>query len=228
MTEGWVCLHRKMAKWEWSTDPNTSHLFLHCLIRANYEDTKWRGIEIKRGEFITSYKSLSQDTGLSVQQVRTALKKLISTSNLTSKTTNKYQVISVTNYNKYQDSNKQPNNQITNNQQTNNKQITTDNNNNNKNNNSIIKPDQISDDVWNDFKKLRNKKKAPITRTVINQFSKQAQLAGISLEDAILECCTRGWTGFKAEWYNKNNGLNNHGQRLSKHEQAKRALGLTQ
>jgi hypothetical protein len=28
-------------------------------------------------------------------------------------------------------------------------------------------------------------------------------IAGWTLENALAECCTRGWTGFKAEWVNK-------------------------
>lgn len=134
MSNGWVSIHRQILDWEWFTDVNTSHLFVYCLLKANHKDAKWRGLSVSRGAFVTSYESLSHATGLSVQQVRTSLDKLKSTGEVTSKSTNKNTIISITNYEIYQDSNKQ----ITNEQQTNNKQITTDNNINNINNENNI------------------------------------------------------------------------------------------
>lgn len=122
---GFIVINRKMLKWEWYQNINTVRLFLHLLLIANWEDKKWQGIEVKRGEVITSRKHLSESTGLSIQQTRTSLNKLISTNEITIKTTNKYTVIAVNNYNKYQNYNQQNNKQSTNNQPTNNQQITT-------------------------------------------------------------------------------------------------------
>ena len=122
---GFIVINKKILKWEWYQDTNTVRLFLHLLLIANWEDKKWQGIEIKRGQAITSLKHLVQQTKLTLQQVRTSLTRLISTNEITKKTTNKYTVITINNYNKYQDYNKQDNKQITNEQQTNNKQITT-------------------------------------------------------------------------------------------------------
>lgn len=134
MYTGFAKLHRKIIDWEWYTDIPVKTLFIHLILRANFEDAKWRGIDIKRGEILTSNESLSKETGLSVQQVRTAIKKLKSTSEITSRATNKNTIITLCNYDIYnpkkEDSNKQPNKQpnkqSTSNQQTNNKQITTD------------------------------------------------------------------------------------------------------
>lgn len=131
--KGFIVLHRKMFEWEWYTDVNTCHLFLHCLLRANHETKKWQGKIIERGSFITSLAHLSAETGLTVQQVRTSLNKLKITNELTSKTTSRNTVITVNNYNSYQDYDKQNNNQATIKQQTNNNQATTNNNENNEN-----------------------------------------------------------------------------------------------
>jgi len=49
MCEGWVKLHRQLENWEWYTDVPVKVLFLHCLIKANFEDKNWRGINIKSG-----------------------------------------------------------------------------------------------------------------------------------------------------------------------------------
>lgn len=127
--DGFIKIHRRMLKWEWFSDVNTTHLFIYLLLVANWEDKKWQGQIIKRGQVVTGLKKLSTSAGLSIQQTRTSLKKLVSTNEITIKSTNKYSVITIEKYGDYQrkneESNKQTNNQTTNEQQTNNKRITT-------------------------------------------------------------------------------------------------------
>jgi len=100
--EGWISLHRKMVTWEWYNDPNTLRLFLHCLLKANHTDKKWRGVEIERGSFVTSYGKLSKELELSVQNIRTSIANLKLTGELTSKSTSKNTVIKVVNYGLHQ------------------------------------------------------------------------------------------------------------------------------
>ncbi len=91
-----------MIEWEWYTDGPTFKLFIHCLLMANYEDKKWRGIEIKRGSFVTSYAKLANETGLSIRQIRTSLDRLISTCEVTKEATSEFTLINVVNYGVYQ------------------------------------------------------------------------------------------------------------------------------
>lgn len=105
--EGFVLTHRKIMQWQWYTDVNTAHLFRHCVLRANYIDTSWRGISVKRGSFITSLQTLSAETGLTIKQVRTALEKLEKTGEVASCSTSKYRIITVKNYDLYQSQGKQ-------------------------------------------------------------------------------------------------------------------------
>lgn len=100
-------------------------MFLHLLITVNWTDKKWKGQEIKRGSIVSSYEKLATETGLSVMQVRTAIKKLRSTGEITSKSSNKNTVFIVNNYDLYQGSNKQNNEPVTSKQQADNIQITT-------------------------------------------------------------------------------------------------------
>jgi uncharacterized protein YdaU (DUF1376 family) len=58
-------------------------------------------------------------------------------------------------------------------------------------------PDGVSASVWQDFLRTR---KTKVTETALDGIRKQAGLAGISLEDALRECCARGWQSFKADW----------------------------
>ena len=143
-TGGFITLHRQILDWEWYKNVNTFVLFLYLLLTANYEDGRFEGKTIKRGQLVTSLQSLSVGTGLTIQQVRTALSHLISTGEITDEPTNRYRVITVIKYSDYQDAtdrstiNQQTtNNQSTGNQQSNNNQITINqqqyNNNNNNN-----------------------------------------------------------------------------------------------
>ena len=105
--EGFIKISRKMLSWGWFKDANTAHLFIYCLMRANYKDTEWRGVKLKRGSFITSLKNLSDETGLTQRQVRTALEHLISTNEVTKYASAKNTVVIVNNYDKYQSSDKE-------------------------------------------------------------------------------------------------------------------------
>lgn len=100
---GFIKIHRSILSWEWYTDTNTMRLFLHLLLTVNYEPGRWQGIEINRGQRVCSLPALSEETGLSIQQTRTALKRLISTGSVTDQATNRYRLITVVNYDKFQD-----------------------------------------------------------------------------------------------------------------------------
>ena len=100
-------------------------MFIYLLLRANKEDKKWRGILIKRGQIVTSVATISEETKLSTQQVRTSLNRLKSTNEITSKTTNRFTLVTVCKYESYQlyeEVEQQTKQQAL--QQTNNKQIT--------------------------------------------------------------------------------------------------------
>lgn len=71
------------------------------------------------------------------------------------------------------------------------------------------KPDDVTDDVWSDFQSMRRQKRAPLTETALKGIAREATKAGWSLNDALRECCERGWQGFKAEWVNNNKGKSN-------------------
>ncbi len=128
--DGFIKIHRRMLKWEWYKDTNTKVLFLHCLLKANWKDGRFQGIEVPRGSFVTSLSTLSEELSskeqtFTVQNVRTSLKHLTLTGELTSKSYSKYRIITVNKYNEYQVANIVPNKQLTNSQQATNKQLTT-------------------------------------------------------------------------------------------------------
>lgn len=107
LEDGFIKLHRSLLKWEWYDDANTVRLFIHLLLTANYEDRNWRGVDIKRGQRIISRAKLSKELKISERSVRTALNHLISTGEVSSETTSQYTVITVKNYNYYQQNDQQ-------------------------------------------------------------------------------------------------------------------------
>lgn len=100
---GFIVLHRKMLNWEWYDDANTKIIFLHLLLTANYEQKKWHGITIERGQVVTSLRKLSDTLGLSKDTIMRSLKKLESTGELRREPTAGYTIITLKNYCLYQD-----------------------------------------------------------------------------------------------------------------------------
>lgn len=121
---GFIKLDRKILDWEWYQDINVRILFIHCLLLANWKDTRYKGEVIPRGSFVASLPILSEGTGLSIRQARTALDKLKMTGELTVRKHSKYTVFTVSNYCKYQDSDSQDDRQVTGNRQSNDSQMT--------------------------------------------------------------------------------------------------------
>lgn len=110
----YIKIDRKILEWEWYRNEHTKNLFFHCLLKANWKDAKFEGKVIARGSFVTSVKRLSEELDLTSDEIKTALKHLIQTGEITKQTTNKYTVITVSNYDSYQELTKQiPNNSQT-------------------------------------------------------------------------------------------------------------------
>lgn len=118
---GWIKLHRQIKNWEWYYDINTCWLFNHLLLTVNYEHSKYMGYEIPVGSRVIGFKALASQIPLTIQQIRTSLKRLEKSGEVTIKTTNKFSIISITKWGEYQTDNKR----ITNEQHANNKPITT-------------------------------------------------------------------------------------------------------
>ncbi len=120
---GWIKLYYKLQDWEWYQDSKMVHIFLHLLLKARREDGEWKGNQVKRGQVIVGLHSLKRDTGISIQSIRTCLKRFESGGEITRKSTNQFSIITLCNYDKYNTSEERTNKRVTNEQQTsNNKQ----------------------------------------------------------------------------------------------------------
>ena len=121
---GFVKLHRKMIEWGWYSDCVVKDVFIHILMVATFKPTKYLGHDLKPGQAVIGRKKLAKELGFTEQQVRTALKKLESTGEISLFSTNKFTIATVENWEFYQGGDDEDNQQSTNNQPTNNQQIT--------------------------------------------------------------------------------------------------------
>ena len=80
-------------------------LFIWLLLNANYTDKKWQGKVIKRGQIMVTTPKLMEALRLSERQVRTCISRLKSTGEVSVKTTNKFTIITICNYDRYQSEN---------------------------------------------------------------------------------------------------------------------------
>jgi len=99
---GFVKLYRSLHDWEWYTEPNAMRLFIHFLTTVNYKEKNWQGRIIMPGQTVTSRTKLANELKLSEQEIRTALTRLKSTSNITIEATSKYSLVTVCNWEFYQ------------------------------------------------------------------------------------------------------------------------------
>lgn len=124
MDNTFIKLSRKIQSWRWYQDANTMRVFIHILLNANVYDHDFENITVKRGQWVTSVNKISEQLNISTRSIRTALNHLKSTNEVAIKTTPKYSIITVKNYNQYQKVTKCPtiNRQTADKQMTNNRQ----------------------------------------------------------------------------------------------------------
>ena len=96
-----IKLYRKMTDWEWYSDTNCVRVFLHFLLKANWEDSEYRGTPIPRGSMVIGRLSLSKELGLSERCLRTTINRLRKCHAIDQRSTNQFSVVSVCNFDTY-------------------------------------------------------------------------------------------------------------------------------
>jgi len=139
MNNGWIKLHRKLLENPISQKPHYAWLWIVLLLKANHSDNDfiWNGEKqtCKRGQILTGRKQLSLETNLKQGTIENILKYLEKDGQIEQQKTNKFRLITVKNYDKYQEVKQQSDNKVTTKWQQN------DTNNNNKNEKNEKKKD---------------------------------------------------------------------------------------
>lgn len=64
----------------------------------------------------------------------------------------------------------------------------------------LQRPDDVTEQVWPDWLAHRKAKRAPVTATALDGIRREAQRAGLSLDEALRISIAQGWQGFRADW----------------------------
>lgn len=117
-TYGFIKLSRSISACNWFEDNNTLAVLVRLTLSAEWQDTSCNGIELKRGQLITTIPQIAQSNQLTVQQTRTILNRLKSTGRITVRSTQKFSIITLNDFDSDFESNSQINRQTPENQQT--------------------------------------------------------------------------------------------------------------
>ena len=135
--EGWFKLYRNIIDkpiWLNST-PKQKTILITLLAMANFKPNEWewkgQKFEVKEGQFVTSLENIAArcGKGITIQNVRSALKRFEKLEFLTNESTKSGRLITIENWEFYQceecEANKDTNKEVTKNQQRGNKEVTT-------------------------------------------------------------------------------------------------------
>lgn len=104
---GWIKLHRKLLESTIFTSEKGLKVWVWCLLRANHRDQDVfigrQKVHISSGEFIMGRNTATQELGISVGTLWFWLDRLQQDGYIERRSTNKWSVIAVRNYNKYQE-----------------------------------------------------------------------------------------------------------------------------
>lgn len=178
--KGYIKIHRKFRDWEWYSEPVVKDVFLHLLITASWEDSRYKGHEIKAGQTIITVSGLASELGVSTRQVRTAIEKLESTGEITRKTTNRFTVVTVENWSLYQADYDDDDKQMTNKRQTDGKQMT----------NGWQTDDKRT--LYKEYKKTRIQENNNSARTRVSHGDGVSKFVKPTLQEVKAYCIERG------------------------------------
>lgn len=96
-----IKLNRALLNWDWHDEPKTGWLYIVMLLLANHEETLWRGEKLLRGQLLSGRRQLSIASGLTEDEVRTALSHLKKTGDVHIAAKNKYSIITLPKYDEH-------------------------------------------------------------------------------------------------------------------------------
>ena len=226
--KGYIKIYRSILDWEWWSDNNVCKLFLYILLSANWKDKRWQGIEVKRGEFVTSIDNLASGTNLTKSQVRTSLNKLQSSGEVIAKSQQgkRYTIIRVCKFEEYQDSN-----EIAMKSQTFSNEIATTKERKKDKKDKKYYEDDALNQTFVDYVDMRKRIKAPMTdRAIQLAIGKLNKLSNGDNDKAIKileQSIMNSWKGlFELKEEKKTSKFNNFEGRQYSNDQLEKMLGV--
>ena len=222
---GWIKIHRALMDHWSSSEPEALSVWIRMLCEANYEEktTLIHGqlVTVKRGQLIFGLEKFSSRSGVSVKKLRRIVEMLVSDGMLGRQIMQRFSVITITCYEKYQELGKQEagTGQAEGNRRATPKEVNNSRSEEGKKDKQDpagadidFSPLRMTTEQVEEVKRIRRKNKCgAITQRVVNTLAKEFELAakkGWGPEDILSEWELRGWKGFKAEWVTPNTGQN--------------------
>lgn len=98
MNSGFVMISRSFTSWVWYGDITMRSLFLDMIMRASFEDNVWRGVVVKRGQFVSSISQLARDNQVSEKKIRTCIARLEKCGELVRRRASSHTLFTLVNY----------------------------------------------------------------------------------------------------------------------------------
>lgn len=213
--QGWIKVFRQIKKKGWYLDSHYVHLWLHLLINSNHsrKEFLFNGkIHVcERGQFLTGRNKLSQETGINSSKIERILKCFESEHQIEQQKTNKNRLITILNYNEYQDSEQQSEQQVNNKRTTSEQQVNTNNNNNNNKKNVKNDKEKYAEFVTmkkNEYETLTNEFGKKGTKEIIEILNNYKGSSGKNYKSdymAIRNWVIKRWEKEHPTWNNKEN-----------------------
>lgn len=215
---GYILQPRKIDESDiMDSPPHIREIWIYILRKANHSDNN----KFKRGQLFTSYKQIIDDLSWHVgyrkesyrkHHCEIAMKALTKKNMITTTKTTRGLIITVCNYDYYQDpKNYEYYNEVvaktTRKLQSNdtiNKNDKKEKNDNNKELKFNFKKSLldlgVNEEILGDWMEVRKNKKASNTKTAFTKFINQVNLSGLTVNECVKICAERDWKGFEAQW----------------------------
>lgn len=212
---GWIKIHRALLDHWSSSEPEALAVWIRMLCEANFEEktTLIHGqlVTVKRGQLVFGLEKFSARSGVSIKKLRRIVDMLVSDGMLGRQVMQRFSMLTITCYDKYQDMGKQ---EASTGQAEGNRRATPKEG--NKSISEEVKkktvspsldyscwPSMPNDELMEEWKSLRKRKRAAISQTVINRVGKElhkAASSGFTVDQCFEQWVYKGWSGFEAEW----------------------------
>ncbi len=95
---GFVKISDELTRWAWYSDNNTLLVYIRLLLGAVWRDTDYQNVTLHRGQIATTLPNIAKENGITERQARTILDRLKTTGKVSVRTTTKFSIITLLNY----------------------------------------------------------------------------------------------------------------------------------
>ena len=232
-TQGWIKLHRQLLNNHIFQNEKLLKIWIWCLIKATHKERMQivgrQKVRLEEGQFVTGRNAAAAELGMAPSTAWDYLKLLESEECITIKSNNKFSVVSIVNWDFYQDEDEKSDSKDDSKKTTNGQQMDTNKNVKNVKN----EEDNIPYAEIVDYLNLKTGKKYRHTTKKTQSLIRSRMSEGFTIEDfkKVIDVKVADWEGTEMEKYLRPSTLFN-GEKfegylnevISQHDQSKRTV----